>query len=293
MTVRGLSNRTFGILCTIPGLVALVALIIYPVIYNIAVSLQRYNNILPTRWTGLGNFAWLIRSSDFRIAWQVSFVYSVGSAALAFLIGLILAQNLNKIQIAKGFFRTLIILPWAVPLILSGLMWKWIFDKDIGLLNYVLQSLGLVHANVPFLSSPDLALLSGIIATAYVHIPFVTILIHAGLQNIPLELYEAAEIDGADVFQRFTYITAPLNRTQMVFAFIIIWIFTFRTPDVFFSLTSGGPGKATYHAGLFLMDTIYRYLDFGHGAAIGVMMFLTIVAVVIPVVYFGIFRRAS
>jgi multiple sugar transport system permease protein len=247
--------------------------------------------MLPNKFIGFKNYVTLISHADFHTAWKVSFIYSIGSAGLTFILGLILAHSLHRITKAKAFFRTLIILPWAVPLILSGLMWKWIFDQNIGLINYILSSLGFINENVRFLSDPTLALLSGIIATAYVHIPFVTVLIHAGLQNISQELYEAAEIDGADVFQKFFFITAPLNRIQMIFSFIVIWMFTFRTPDVFFSLTRGGPAKATYHAGLYLMDLIYRFLDFGQGATIGVMMFLTIIIVILPIVYFAIIRK--
>jgi len=178
-----------------------------------------------------------------------------------------------------------------VPLVLSGLMWKWILDANIGLVNYLLASLGLIRQNIPFLSQPTLALLSGILATAYVHVPFVTVLLHAGLKNIPTELYEVAEIDGADSIHKLLYLTLPLNRPQIVFSVVVIWMFTFRTPDVFFSLTGGGPGKATYHAGLYLMDLIYRFLDFGKGAAVGVLMFLTIIVVLVPSIYFSLLKR--
>ena len=291
MKFNQISNRTFGIICTVPGLVALLAFILYPIGYNVVVSFLRYNNILPTVFVGVDNYLWLFTAEDFFISWRVSAIYSIGSASLAFFVGLILAHSLNRINKTwKPFFRTLVILPWAVPLILSGLMWKWIFNKDIGLLNYILSSLHLIESNIPFLSDPNLAMLSGIIATAYVHIPFVTILIHAGLQSISPELYEVAQIDGADEFQKFWHITIPLNKTPMLFSFLIIWMFTFRTPDVFFSLTHGGPGKATYHSGLFLMNTIYRHLEFGHGAAISMSLFLTVVVVIIPGIYFGVIR---
>ncbi len=282
---RRLSHSQFGVLCTIPGLVVLVALILYPVLYNIVVSLLRYNNIVPIKFVGLRNYLGQFLAADFFTAWKVSSIYSVASAALTLLVGLVLAHALNKITRARALFRTLIVLPWAVPLVLSGLMWKWLLDANIGLLNFLLASLGIIHRNILFLSDPTLALFSGVLATVYVHVPFVTVLIHAGLKNIPYELYEVAEIDGADVFHKFAYITLPLNKPQIVFAFVVIWMFTFRTPDVFFTLTGGGPAKATYHAGLYLMQLIYRFLEFGQGATVGVLMFLTILVVILPVVY--------
>lgn len=288
---KRLSNSGFGMICTVPGLLVLIALVFYPVVYNIVVSLMRYNNIVAPKFIGLKNYLGQFTSADFLVSWRVSLIYSVGSSLLTLVVGLLLAHALNRINRARAFFRTLVILPWSVPLVLSGLMWKWILDANIGLVNYLLASLGLIRANIPFLSQPALALFSGILATAYVHVPFVTVLLHAGLKNIPTELYEVAEIDGADSIHKLLYLTLPLNRPQIVFSVVVIWMFTFRTPDVFFSLTGGGPGKATYHAGLYLMYLIYRFLDFGKGAAVGVLMFLTIIVVLVPSIYFSLLKR--
>lgn len=287
------SNTKFGVLCSVPGLIVLLALIFYPVAYNVVVSFLRYNNITPIKVSGLRNYTWLFSSSDFYVSWKVSTVYSLGSASLALILGLILAHGLHRINKGKSLFRTLVVLPWAVPLIISGFMWKWILNEDIGVFNYLLSSFKLIDNNLPFLSDPSLAIMSGILATAFCHVPFITVLLLAGLENIPPDLYEVAETDGADYLQRFWHISLPLNKSQMIVAFVIIIMFTFRTPDVFFSLTYGGPGKYTYHIGLFLMDTIYRYVNFGHGAAIGLTLFITIIAFVVPVLYYGIVRRSS
>lgn len=293
MRIRRISDRTFGILCTIPGLVALLALVVYPIGYNFVLSFMRYNNILPKKFIGFHNYLWFFSFKDFLISWTVSGIYSLGCASVTFLFGLITAHALNQIDKLKPFFRTLIILPWAIPFVVSGIIWRWIFNQNVGVLNFILSSLNIIDTNIPFLINSNFAMISAIIATAYIHIPFVTILIYAGLQTIPQELYEAAQVDGADGFQQFWYITAPLNRAQMILAVLIIWMFTFRAPDVIFSLTKGGPGDATYHAGLFLMDTIYSYMEFGHGAAISIMLFLTVLIIVPPVLYFGIIRSSD
>lgn len=288
-----ISNAKFGIFCSIPGLVALLALFFYPVAYVLAVSFLRYNNILPVKFIGLKNYAWLFSSDDFYTSWRVSTIYCLGSTGLAFFLGLLLAHSLRRISGGKSVFRTLVVLPWAIPLILSGFMWKWILNRDIGVMNYLLSSLSLINNNLPFLSDPDLAIFSGILATAFAHTPFMTILLLAGLESIPWDLYEVAQMDGADHLQRFWHISVPLNKPQMILGPLIIGMFTFRTPDVFFSLTYGGPGKATYHAGLFLTDTIYRYLNFGHASAISVMLFVTIVVFVFPILHYGIGRSNS
>lgn len=282
-----MTDSKFGILCTVPGLVVLVALVAYPIGYNFVLSFIEYKRLTIGGFIGLEHFSWFFsQRSDFTLAWKISGIYSVGSAGLAFLIGLLLAHMLNRVTKGRAVFRTLVILSWAIPPVLSGLIWKWIFNKDMGLANYILKSLSVISENIPFLVEQDLALMAGIIATAYVYIPFMTVFINAGLQTIPTEFYECASIDGADEFHKFRYITIPLNKKQMLFSFVVIWMFTFRTPDVFFALTGGGPGKATYHSGLFLMDMIYQYVDFGRGAVISVMLFFTVALVVTPLAFY-------
>lgn len=281
-----ISNSTFGILCTVPGLIALVALIGYPVVYNIIVSFSEYR-YTPGPFIGLGNYRLLVAGSYFLTSLKIAALYSTGSTLLAFIVSIVLAEALHRISRGKALFRTVVILPWAVPLVLSGIIFKWMFDNEIGVVNYVLKASGIMNSNVPFLSTPSWALAVAIVATAYVYIPFMTVLIHAGLQTIPRELYEAAEIDGADELHKLRYITFPLNKYQMGISVLIVWLFTFRTPDLIFSLTRGGPGKTTYHIGLFLRDLIYKYVDFGRGAALGVVIFLVcLLAVAVFLLYF-------
>lgn len=286
-------DRRFGIFCTVPGLIAVCALIVYPLFFNVGVSFFKYNNITPTEFNGLANYQWLLtnRFSDFYLSWKVSFIYSVSSATLTLVLGYCLALLLYKLPASnRGAFRTASILPWAAPLVISAFMWKWILARDIGILNYILTQLGLVSENLPWLSDPILAVLSGIFATVWRRTPFAMLLLLAGLESIGTHLYEAAEVDGASGWQKFRFITLPLNRHQLVIAFVIVWMFTFRTPDVYFALTAGGPGKATYHAGVFLMDLIYQFLQFGRAGALGVFLFLTIALIASPILYYGIIK---
>lgn len=281
-----ISRRSFGIYCSIPGLIALAALIFYPVAYNVYVSILRYDHIFPVVFNGLENYRWLFSSSDFYHSWRISAIYSVSTTALTLAFGLILAHSLHKITKGRTVFRTLVILPWAAPLVISGLMWRWMFSKDMGVINYLLFLLGVSDKNIGFLLKPNLAMISGVFTTAWCYIPFMTVLLSAGLESIPPELYEVAQIDGADSLQRFRHISLALNKPQILIASLIIWMFTFRTPDVFVSLTRGGPGKYTYHAGLFLRDVIFKFLNFGHGGAISVVLALTILIPAIPVLFY-------
>lgn len=283
--LKRLSDSKFGFLCSVPGLVGLVLFILYPAIYNFYVCFLRYDNIRPVTFTGLSNFKWLFSSHEFLISLRVSAIYSFGTTALALLIGFLLAYCLHRINKFEAIFRTLVILPWAVPLVISGLMWKWILNQDMGILNYLLQVFQLIDNNISFLSSTNLAMLAGILASAWVYIPLATIYLLAGLEAIPRELFQSANVDGADELQKLWYLSLPLIKSQVGLVGIIIAMFTFRTPTVFFTLTRGGPAKATYHIGLFLKDTIFMFLDWGHGAALGVFMTLIIVVFVAPSLY--------
>ncbi len=277
-------------LCTIPGLVVVVFLVAYPVCFNIFTSFVKYDNVSPKKFIALGNYQWLLSSeySDFRLGLKISTIYSFSCATLATLTGLVLAQILYSIRKGKGFFRTATLFSWGIPLVIASFIWKWIFSKDLGILNYLLSPF--IEENIAWLTTRGLALLTAIITTTWHHIPFAMIIILAGLESIDPELFEAAVMDGAGYNQIFWSIIIPLNRHQIVVAFTIIWMFTFRTPDVLFSLTGGGPGKNTYHLGIFLVDMIYRYVDFGKAGALGVLLFLTTAVIATPLLYYGIIR---
>ncbi len=269
------SNEKFGIYCSLPGLLIIAALILYPVIYNLYISLLHYRLVTPISYSGIANYKWALTSNEFYNSWKISTIYSLGSTGLTLLFSLIIAHSLRGIQRGQSVFRTLSILPWAAPLVVSGFMWKWIFNKETGILNYLFILLGLSEENINFLASPTPAMFCGILTTTWSYIPFMTVLLLAGLESIPDELYEAAKIDGADAIQRFWYISLSLNKQNIIISSLIIWMYTFRTPDIFMSLTGGGPGKATYHAGQLLFDYIYRFSDFGRAGAISVLLTIT------------------
>jgi multiple sugar transport system permease protein len=283
-------SKRFGMLCTIPGLTVVACLIIYPVFFNFYASFLKYDNISPKRFIALGNYQSLLASeySDFPLGLKISAIYSVSSATLSTLTGLILAQILYSIRKGKGLFRTVALFSWGAPLVIASFIWKWIFSKDLGILNYLLSPF--IEQNVAWLTTRGLALLTGIVTTTWEYTPFAMVIILAGLESIDPGLLEAAIIDGAAYNQILWRIMMPLNRHQLVVAFTIIWMFTFRTPDVLFSLTSGGPGKNTYHLGILLADMIYRYVNFGNAGALGVLLFLTTAAIAAPLLYYGIIR---
>lgn len=288
-----ISNAKFGFLCSMPGVVGLLALLLYPITYSIYVSFLKYDNIRPVMFSGFENYRWILSSADFYHSLRVSTIYGLGSTGLALGLGLVLAHSLHRITKGGGVFRTLSILPWAAPLVISGFMWKWMFSTDMGIINHLLRRLGIVNENIEFLCRPYLSLISGMLATSWSYAPFMTVLLLAGLESIPGDVYEAAGIDGADQLQKFWHISLPLNKHQVLIASLIIFMFTFRTPDIFFSLTGGGPAKFTYHVGLFLLSLMYRYLRFGRAGALSILLFMIILGFVFPVLYYGIMKRSK
>jgi len=177
-------------------------------------------------------------------------------------------------------------LPWAVPLIVSGFIWGWMFNPTYGVINDILLRIGLIQKPLDFTANPAMAMLSVILADAWTRIPFLIILILAGLERIPLELYEAARIDGADVFHELRHISLPMVKGPLLTGLLITSVFSFRSIDAIFSMTHGGPAKATYVLGLYTVDNIYRFLNFGRAGAISVMLLIFCSLIASVYVYF-------
>lgn len=281
-----LTDAQFGALLSIPGLIMLVLWVIVPLGILIWVSFMSYDFISPTHFVGLKNYFHLFGDRVFRLASLNTLIFFAGSTSLTFLIAFPAAWFLSRIRRGGVVFRTLIMFPWAVPLIISGFLWKWIFNASYGVLNHILTSLNLVGGNINFVGSAQLAMITVIVADAWTRVPFMTILSLAGIEGIREDLYEVSEIDGADVFQKLRYITLPLAKGPILIGLLITSIFSFRTIDAIFSLTAGGPAKATYVLGLLELDNIYGYLQFGRAGALGVLMFIGCAVIASGYMYF-------
>ena len=252
----------------------------------VVISLYRYDFIRPTIFYGLGNYIKLFHDRVFWLATRNTIVFSVGSTLVTFLFGFVLAWCLSRIGRGSTFFRTAMMLPWAVPLIVSGFIWGWMFNPTYGVINDILRRLGAIEMPLNFTADPSLAMLTVIAADAWTRIPFLTILVLAGLERIPVELYEAARIDGADIFHELRHISLPLVRGPLLTGLLITSVFSFRAIDAIFSLTRGGPARATYVLGLYTIDNIYRFLDFGRAGAISVMLLVFCSLIASIYVYF-------
>lgn len=267
-----MKDSTFGFLLTIPGLVFLTIVVAFPLSLLFSLSFLRYDFIHPITFHGLRNYVEVLNNRIFWLSLRNTIIYSGGTTTLTLLIGLLLAVSAARIKRFSALFRTLLILPWAVPLVVSGLVWRWMLDPGVGVYNYILTQVGFSREPINIFGEPTLAMIGCILSDSWTRIPFMFIVILAGIKSIPPDLYEAARVDGANRIATFRNITLPLVKKSMLTGTLITSMFSFRTIDNIWSMTRGGPAKATYVIGLNLIDYLVRYQNLGFGAAIGVIM---------------------
>jgi len=271
-----IKNSTYGVILATPGLVIIIALVIFPLITLVTASLLRYTGIHPITFTGLKNYHYIFGDRLFYLGLQKTVVYAGGATALTFCGGVILALLLSKITRGSGIFRSLAMFSWAVPLVISGFIWRWIFNPNVGVFSDFLMKLKLISEPLPVFSDSTLSMVACIIADAWVRIPFMCVFTLAGIESIPRVLYDAAKIDGADAIDPFRHITLPLIKRMVFIGLLITSMISFRTIDVIFAMTAGGPGRATYVLSLYIIDQLWLRVNYGTGSAAGVIMLLLI-----------------
>ena len=204
-----LRDRTLGYLFLFPAMLVILGLVAYPFASAIVMTFQAKTAGAPGRFIGLDNYRELLQSEQFLRTVFNTVVYTAVGVGIKFVLGLSMALVLNQERFCNNLFRSFLLIPWAIPTVMSALNWRWIFDDASGLINNVLVRLNLIDETISWLSNPHLAMLSVIVVVVWQGTPFFTMSFLAGLQAIPKELYEAAEIDGASVLQQFSYITLP------------------------------------------------------------------------------------
>ena len=240
-----LHDRTLGYLFLFPALLVILGLVAYPFASAIVMTFQNKTAGAPGRFIGLGNYRELLSSEQFLRTVFNTVVYTAVSVGIKFCIGLSMALVLNQERFCNNLFRSFLLIPWAIPTVMSALNWRWIFDDASGLINNVLVRLNLIDETISWLSDPHLAMLAVITVVVWQGTPFFTMSFLAGLQSIPKELYEAAEIDGASVSQQFFYITLPRLQPIFITVLMLASIFTSAGIQFVYILTNGGPADRT------------------------------------------------
>ena len=279
-------ERLFAYALLAPAVVAVFALIAYPMYLIFSMSFREGKSLnflaLHTRPFGLGNYREVLTDSATWHSVWVSFAYTFGSLIPAFLLGLSTALLLNRVFPLRRWLRSLVLLPWAVPGVMVSIVFLWLFDASFGVTNYFLRSLGLITTDIAWYTGESTALIAVIVPTLWKGYPFFTLTLLAAMQSIPGNLYEAAEVDGAGAWHRFTHITWPGIRGQATLALVLNGLWVFREFDIIYAATGGGPSKATETLGIRAYNEAFGYFYMGRAAVIGVLMLaIALVAVVI------------
>lgn len=275
-----------------PSLIALALIIFYPIVQVIILSLQNGNLLKGgaqnRAFIGLANYATAFEMSDFWNSLWVSALYALTGVVASYALGLFFALLLSGAFRGRGLARALAIAPWAMPPVVTSIVWMWMYDPQFGVINYILQQLQIISENMAWLNDPTRAMPAVIAVTVWKHIPLAMMVLLAGLQSIPSDLYEAARIDGATPFDEFRYVTMPGLKPVTVLIVLMLTLWIFKEFTYVYVLTGGGPGRATETIVLQVYYQAFKYLDFGVASAIGIVVMLICLAfsaVYLPLAY--------
>jgi multiple sugar transport system permease protein len=264
----------------VPAALCMLATVVVPI--GLAIKMSLYYDVLykpqDYQFIGLGNYVRMVQDPVFWLTLWNSVVWVFGSVILQFVAGFAAALLLHQAFRGRALVRMLTLLPWIIPGVVVGLIWEWLYQPNYGVINDLLLKAGWMQDRVAWLSSPDLAMGAVVFTNVWRGIPFFAIMLLAGLQAIPDELYEAAHVDGAGVVSRFWHITIPLLRPIIVVATATRIIWTFNYADLIFVMTGGGPANATQITSTYTLMQAYSVLDFGYAGALSVVLLLVMLA---------------
>jgi ABC-type sugar transport system permease subunit len=253
---------------------------LYPVADAIRMSVYYVNPLMPdaNRFSGLANFEFIIADRLFWSSFYNAVYWTFFSVVLQTIFGVGLGLMLHRALVGVSFFRGILLFPYIVPTVVIALCWQWMLNPEIGIVNHSLKEAGIISENVYWLSSPGMAMWSTIMLNVWKYTPFVTICVLARLQTIPLELYDAAKIDGAGTIRRFFDITLPQLAEVLAVVVVFRTIWTFNKFEEIYLLTRGGPGTSTFNLAIYSFEQSIANLKMGVGAATGVVMMFILFA---------------
>jgi len=274
-----------------PALLLTALYVLFPVAQALLLSVYKVNLFHPRvrPFVGLANYISAVSDPLFWHSLFNSFIWVVGSVSMQFLLGLGAALLLNRSFAWRGIARALVIVPWALPSVIIGLIWTWMLDFNLGIVNELGTRLGLLARPIAWLSRPDTAMIAVMLAVIWQGFPFFAVTLLAGLQGIPAELYEAAALDGASTMGKFRHVTLPGLAGVIATALLLRTIWVANSLDLILVMTGGGPGTATQTLPLHAMLTAWSGGDYGKGSALAVILTLILLAAMI----FSLRRKAA
>lgn len=269
-------NERFIFLMLLPALIFIGIFTYYPLLKGVTMAFQDYNlfNINNTKWVGLDNFKEILTPAVMNNFYQVLYntlKWVIVSLFFQFMIGFALALLLNKPFKGVGVYKGIAFMPYAVSGFVIGIVWRWMYNGTSGVLNDILLRMGIISQPIGFLAQTSTALNSIIVSNIWYGIPFFTIMIGAALQGVPIDLYEAAKVDGAGVFRKFFSITLPFIKPVLILTLLLRVIWIFNMPDMIYSMTNGGPAGSSRILTSYMIEYIYSN-DYGMGSAFGVII---------------------
>ena len=266
-----------------PALIIVLSVVIVPIFNAVNMSFMNYNLTRPNKmgYNNFGNYVKMLNDSDFTGALWRTVIWVVFGVGGQFLFGFLLALILNKYFRGRGVARAVSLIPWVTPGVLIALMWSWMFDGNYGVINDLLMKLGLISDKIAYLARKDTAMPAVIITIIWQGIPFFALMILAGLQGIPGDLYEAAAIDGATGLQKLFYVTIPSLRNTIFVTTMLRIIWVANSVDVIFNMTNGGPANSTQTLAVYVYKKASS-LDMGYASAMAIALMLVLLVAAIP-----------
>lgn len=266
-----------------PALIIILAVVFVPAVNAILMSFQNYDLRRPSQigFTGLQNYIDIFQDELFWTSLLKTFLWVVFGVGFQFVFGFILALLLNRKFKGRGIARAVSLIPWVTPGVLIGLMWRWIYDGNYGVLDDILLKLGLIHDKIPFLAQSSTAFPSVVATIIWQGIPFFALMLLAGLQGVPAELYEAADIDGASKFQQLFKVTIPSIKNTIFVTTLLRIIWVANSVDVIYNMTGGGPAYATQTLSVYIFNDATA-LNLGYSSAMSILMTLLLLLVAVP-----------
>lgn len=277
----------------LPAAVAVFGVILYPILRTLIISFFQVGSALATDtpFVGLDNYVTALTSAGFWAAMGRTLYFTVVSTSLELVLGLAVAGLLNAPLRARWLFRAVVVLPWALPTIVNGAMWKGIFNAQYGALNGLLDRLGMIDHDIAWLGQPFLALNMVILADVWKMTPLVAFFLLAGLTSIPKELYESARLDRASAPRMFRSITLPLLVPSISIVLVLRTVEAFKVFDIIYTMTRGGPANGTQTIAYYTYVTAFSDQNFGVGSALSYLIVMVILA--LSALYLRMLRRSE
>jgi len=287
-------TKYWAYLMILPGLLLVSVVIFYPVVSGIWLSFHKYNLLRPKAgqpWVGLEQYQELINDPIFWISLKNTFIFGVGNVILPLMLGMIAALALNHINRGRALFRTMLLMPWFMPSVVAGHMWALLLDSRLGVVNDLLVRIGLLDSYHAWFADPNTTMIAVLMVGLWRGFPFFTLLLLAGMQSIPTELYEAASVDGANPWLKYRAITLPLLIPIILVSVTLRTIAVINSPDLFIILTGGGPGRTTHVLSFYAFNTAFSEFNFGYAATISTIMLL--IVTIFIVIYMRVLRNPN